>query len=191
RARAEEALRESEAKYRTLFQSVDEGFCVMEVVSDDRGNITDLIFREVNSAFERHTGLRDAVGKRVRQILPNLEQHWIDAYTRVATTGEPVRIENYSAGSDRWYSVHLSRIGGAGSRSVAVVFEDITARKRQERDQAFLLKLSDELRPLTDAIAVQHTASRILGEHLKVSRAFYFATELQRQGIVFTVASDF
>ncbi|HEX7798184.1 MAG TPA: GAF domain-containing protein [Vicinamibacterales bacterium] len=191
RARAEEALRESEAKYRTLFQSVDEGFCVMEVVSDDRGNITDLIFREVNSAFERHTGLRDAVGKRVRQILPNLEQHWIDAYTRVATTGEPVRIENYSAGIDRWYSVHLSRIGGDGSRSVAVVFEDISARKRQERDQAYLLKLSDELRPLTDAIAIQHTASRILGEHLGVSRAFYFATELQREGIVFTVVNDF
>src|SRR5262249_50759875 len=63
--------------------------------------------------------------------------------------------------------------------------------KRQERDQAFLLKLSDELRPLTDAIAVQHTASRILGEHLEVSRAFYFATELQREGIVYTVASDF
>jgi PAS domain S-box-containing protein len=191
RARAEEALRESEAKYRTLFQSVDEGFCVMEVVSDDRGNITDLIFREVNSAFERHTGLRDAVGKRVSQILPNLERHWIDAYTRAATTGEPVRTENYSARIDRWYSVHLSRIGGTGSRSVAVIFEDITGRKRQERDQAYLLKLSDELRPLTDAIAIQHTASRILGEHLEVSRAFYFATELQREGIVFTVASDF
>lgn len=191
RARADEALRQSEAKYRTLFQSVDEGFCVMEVVSDGQGKIVDLIFREVNSAFERHAGLLDVVGRRMSEVLPNLDQYWIDVYMRVALTGEPSRSENYVADVDRWYSVHQSRIGGVGSRFVAVIFEDITERKRRELEQTYLLKLSDELRPLTDALAIQYTASRILGEHLGVSRAFYFATERDPEGAVFSVARDF
>jgi PAS domain S-box-containing protein len=187
----EEALQQSEAKYRTLFQTIDDGSCVMELLYDHTGKITDLILREVNLAFERHTGLQDVIGKRVSQVLPNLAQYWIDGYTRVARTGEPTRSETYVADLDRWYSVHQSSIGGAGSRFVALVFEDITERKRREREQACLLKLSDELRPLTDAIAVQHAASTIIGEHLEVSRAFYYATERGPEGFVHIVAQDF
>jgi PAS domain S-box-containing protein len=189
--RAQEALRLAEAKSRALFESIDDGFCVIELIHNDRGKVHDLIFREVNLAFQRHTGLQDVVGKRLSQVLPNFERFWIDVYTRVTRTGQPARSEHYVGNLDRWYSVQQSRIGGAESRFIAVVFEDITKRKRQEAEQTCLLKLSDELRPLTDAIAVQHTASRILGEHLGVSRAFYYAVEREAQGFIHVVARDF
>jgi PAS domain-containing protein len=64
RKRAEEALRASEEKYHTLFESIDEGFCIVEVIFDEAGEPVDYRFLEVNPAFERHTGLRDATSRR-------------------------------------------------------------------------------------------------------------------------------
>ena len=132
RKRTEEALRESEQKYSAAFDSMDEGFCVMELVCDEDGEIVDLIFRETNSAFERNTGLSEVVGRRVGELLPAFESHWIETYSRVARTGEAVRTENYVRDVDRWYSVHFSLVGEVGSRHVAVLFDDITERKRAE-----------------------------------------------------------
>jgi len=127
RKRTEEALRESEQKYSAAFDSMDEGFCVMELVCDEDGEIVDLIFRETNSAFERNTGLSEVVGRRVGELLPAFESHWIETYSRVARTGEAVRTENYVRDVDRWYSVHFSLVGEVGSRHVAVLFDDITS----------------------------------------------------------------
>ena len=106
-----------EDRHRILFGTIDEGFRVMELVHDGEGRLTDLVFREVNAAFERLTGLRDVVGRTVREVLPNFEKHWIDAYTRVARTGVPERYENYAQNVDRWYRVHQSRVGGANRRT--------------------------------------------------------------------------
>ncbi|MDX1993730.1 MAG: PAS domain S-box protein, partial [bacterium] len=81
---AEEALRESEAKYRTLFNSIDEGFCICEMLVDDHGQPYDYRFLETNPMFEPHTGLKDAVGKTVFELIPDLEPHWLRIYGRVA-----------------------------------------------------------------------------------------------------------
>jgi len=80
RKRAEEALRASEEKYHTLFESIDEGFCIVEVIFDEAGEPVDYRFLEVNPAFERHTGLHDAAGKRMRELEPRHEEHWFETY---------------------------------------------------------------------------------------------------------------
>jgi len=160
-------------KYKALFDSIDEGFAIQEVITDKDKNVTDLIYREVNGAFEKQTGMQGALGRRVREFVPHIEQAFLDALTQVYQTGEPLRNEGHAADLDRWFSYHYSRIGGAGSPLIAVVFNDITERKRREQQKEYLLLLNDALRPLVDPVAVQQKAMEILGMHLKVDRVIY------------------
>ena len=132
-ARAEERLRQSEEQYRTLFNSIDEGFCIIEMIFDDEGNPHDYRFLEVNPAFEHHTSMKDAAGRTMREFIPDHESDWFEIYGRVAMTGEPIRFINESAGlGDRWFELHAFRIGDPELRQVAVLFTDITERTRAE-----------------------------------------------------------
>ncbi|MEP0949655.1 PAS domain-containing protein [Leptolyngbya subtilissima] len=130
RAYAEAALRESEAKYRTLFESIDEGFCIVEVLFDENDTPVDYRILEVNPVFEQQTGLRQAVGKTARQLVSDPEYFWIETYGRVALTGEPIRFENHSAPMNRWFDVYACRTGQPEDRKVAIVFKDISDRKQ-------------------------------------------------------------
>lgn len=94
RKQAEEALRKSEEKYRYLFESIDEGFCIVEVLFDDYDRPLDYRFLEVNRSFERQTGLADATGRLMRDIAPEHEQHWFDIYGCITLIGEPVRFQS-------------------------------------------------------------------------------------------------
>ncbi len=172
RARAEEALRTSEEKYRTLFETIDEGFAMVEVVPDEHGRVTDVVWREANAGVERHAGLGGWVGQRASEILPNLEPGWLEAMTSVYHTGEPVRMEAYLADLDRWLDTYYARIGGAGSPLLAAVFNDITERKHREQRQEFLLKLSDALRDEPSADAVANRALFMLSEQLRLDRSY-------------------
>jgi len=139
---AEERLERSEERYRTLFESVDDGVCVIEMLYDGAGRPCDYRFLEVNRAFERHTGLVDAIGKTVREMNPLHETHWFETYGRVADTGEPARFVNEAAGLGRWYDVYAARVGARDSRKVVVLFTDITERRRTELE---LRRLADDL----------------------------------------------
>jgi PAS domain S-box-containing protein len=70
------ALRDSEFRYRTLFESMDEGFCVVEMLWDGAGRPIDYRFVEMNPAFEAHTGFRDAHGRTIRELVPEHDEHW-------------------------------------------------------------------------------------------------------------------
>jgi PAS domain S-box-containing protein len=129
--RAEEAMRQSELRYRTLFESVDEGFCILEVIFE--GDVAvDYRFIESNRAFEKHTGLINAQGRTARELLPDLEAHWFEIYGRVARTGEPVRFESGSDVMERWFDVFAFPIDGQGSNRVALLFSDVSEHKRTE-----------------------------------------------------------
>jgi PAS domain S-box-containing protein len=110
---------------------MSEGFALHDIITDERGRPSDYRFLEVNPAFERLTGLKraDLVGRRVREVLPGIEPFWIETYGRVALTGEPAHLENYSATLDRWFEVLAYRTLPG---QFAVIFTDITGRKRNE-----------------------------------------------------------
>ncbi|WP_445300559.1 PAS domain-containing protein [Microcoleus sp. BROC3] len=174
-------LRQSEERYRTLFESIDEGFCIIEVRFDENDTPIDYYFLEVNPIFEQQTGLQQAVGKTARQLVPDLEDHWIQIYGQVALTGEPTRFENGSEAMNRWFDVYACRMGEPEARKVAIVFKDISDRKRAEEIlrrnaefNAFRVSLADALRPLADPVEIQATASRVLGEYLGANRVAYF-----------------
>ncbi|MGJ0483361.1 MAG: CheR family methyltransferase [Methylomicrobium sp.] len=132
-ARAEAALRESEHKYRELFNLIDEGFCIIEVLFDAHHQPVDYRFLEVNTAFEQQTGLiDDAAGKTMRSLRPDHEEHWFEIYGRIALTGEPIRFEKPDLALGRLYAVYAFRIGHPDEHNkVAILFRDIT-----ERDQS-------------------------------------------------------
>jgi PAS domain S-box-containing protein len=130
--RAEEALRKSEVLYRGLFDSMDEGFCIIEMIFDPEGKPADYRFLEVNAAFEKQTGLHEPAGKRMRELAPSIEEHWFETYGKVALTGEPVHFFNESKALNRHFEASAYRAGDPALRQVAVVFSDITERKRAE-----------------------------------------------------------
>ncbi len=143
RKRAEEALRKSEEKYRMLFDSVDVGVCTIEVLFDGNDKPVDYRFLEVNLSFEKQTGIQNAPGRRMREIAPLHEEHWFEIYGKIARTGEPMRFENQAAQLHRWYDVYAFRVGEPQKRQVAIHFNDITERKRVERE---IEKLNEALR---------------------------------------------
>jgi PAS domain S-box-containing protein len=169
------ALGASEERYRSLLNSIDVGFCVIEMLFDGDGNSVDYRFLETNPAFEKQSGLSDAVGKRVRTLVPQLEAHWFETYGRVALTGESIRfVHEARALEGRWFDVYAFRWGAPELRHVAVLFTDISERRRLEektqeqadslaelnrRKDEFLAMLSHELRnPLA---AIRHAAELI------------------------------
>ncbi len=130
RKQAEAALRTSEERYRNLFNSIDEGFCVIEMIFGKNRKPRDYRFLEVNPAFEKQTGIHCATGKLIRTIAPNLEAHWLETYGRVALTGKPVRFTNEAKDLGRWFDIYAFRIGGAGSRKVAVLLNNVTIKRQ-------------------------------------------------------------
>jgi PAS domain S-box-containing protein len=134
RDRDAKARRRIEVSYKTLFEALDAGFCVVEMKYDDDGRAIDYRLAEINPAFEQQTGLHGAAGKWVSEAAPGLEQHWFDTYGRVGLTGEAVRFENHAAPFGRWYDVHAFRTGAPDEHRVAILFNDITeSRVAQNR----------------------------------------------------------
>ncbi len=142
RRRALRAMQESEARYRSLFNSIDEGFCVIEMIFDADGRSVDYRFLEINAAFERQTGLHDAQGKRMRELAPQHEAHWFEIYGRIALTGQPERFQNRAEQLHRTYDVYAFRFGDAADRRVGILFNDITQRRKAEEELERFFSLS-------------------------------------------------
>ena len=141
RLRTEEALRRSEERYRTMFEQMDEAFCVLELRFDDDQKPIDFLYLDVNPSFERETGLEQVKGKWVSEVVPNLEDHWLQTYAKVALTGQPIRYVNEAAELEgRWFDLYAFRVGGDDSRKVAVLFRNI----KQQLIAARALRESEE-----------------------------------------------
>ncbi|HQU85303.1 MAG TPA: PAS domain S-box protein, partial [Pyrinomonadaceae bacterium] len=140
RKSSEATLRESEEKYRTLFNSIDEGFCIIEMLFDKNGKPCDYRFLDINPMFEKLTGIENAIGKTVLEKVPDIEPHWIEIYGKVAVTGQPIRFTEGSQALSRWFDVYATRIGGEESRRIALLFTNVTERKLIELEREEILK---------------------------------------------------
>ncbi|WP_157182311.1 hypothetical protein [Methylobacterium sp. WSM2598] len=158
---------------------------MIEVLQDGAGKWVDFRFLNVNRAFVKQTSMPYPVGKTATELLGSPNPRWTELYGQALDTGEPIRIEETEHTLGRTFDLNIFTLDGAQNQ-VAVLFTDITARKRAEaalregeERQAFLLKLSDALRPIGDAQTLRATACRMLGEGLSASRVYYVGYEPQ------------
>ena len=128
--RQDKSEQEIDKKYRELFQSINQGFCLIEVLFDDDQPV-DYRFLETNSVFNELTGLEDVEGKRIREVDSDHEDHWFQRYGAVALTGEPIQFIEYAKNlGDRWYEIDAFRAGDPAENIVALLFDDVTNHKR-------------------------------------------------------------
>ena len=165
RLAAEEAIRKSEAEYRTLFNEMLEGFALHEIICDEKGQPVDYRFLAVNPAFERLTGLtaKDIVGRTVLEVLPGTEQHWIETYGRVALTGEATVFENYAQQLKKHFEVTAFC---PAPRQFACIFADITERKLAEEA---LRSNHDQLETLWHIASLVDADSKTITDHILTS----------------------
>ncbi|MFD1581427.1 response regulator [Ramlibacter ginsenosidimutans] len=138
----EQRLEAKEERYRALFESIDEGFCVLKLLRGPDGQVRDFRYEEANEAFTMHTGVRDPVGKTARELSPAFQNEGFAVFDRVVRTGEATRFVQEQKTINRWFDIYASRLGGPGSDLVAVLFADITQRLLAEQD---MRRLNEEL----------------------------------------------
>lgn len=118
-------LLKSREQYKSLFDNMEEGFALHEIICDDNGNPLDYRFLNVNASFEKITKLKykDIKDKTVLEVLPNTEKHWIETYGMVALYGESIHYENYSKELEKYFSVKVYKVE---DKKFVTIFQDIT-----------------------------------------------------------------
>jgi PAS domain S-box-containing protein len=168
RDKAEAALKASEEKYSTLFNSIDQGFCIIEMIFDKQNKPVDYRFLVINNSFEKQTGLVNAVGKRMREFVPDHEEHWFEIYGKIALTGEPMRFENRAEQLQRWYDVYAFPIGEPKDMHVAILFNDISERRKAEAQVRELnTNLEKRVEEKTKEVVEKETQYRFLIENMR------------------------
>jgi len=165
----EQALRKSEVLYHRLFNSMDEGFCIIEMIFDPEGKPADYRFLEINAAFEKQSGLHEAVGRRMREFAPSHEEYWFEFFGKVAVTGEPAHFVNEAKALNRYYEVSAYRVGEPGLRQVGIVFSDITERRRAEEHIRRLNRVYSVLSDINETIVREKDSQAMLEKACRIA----------------------
>lgn len=180
RKQAEEAGRESEKQYRSLFENMLEGFAYCKMLFED--NVPqDFIYLDVNGAFEKLTGLHDVIGKKVTEVIPGIREtnpELFEVYSRVAMTGQAERLETYVEGLHIWFSISVYSYQKG---YFIAVFDNITERK----NAANALEASEaELRALIAALPDVVMVLDKEGRYLKVAATSPNLQKLQPEDVL-------
>ena len=143
RVKAQAALRESETRYRTLFDSIDEGFCILEAIPPQNGNPGDYRYIAANPALKSQSGVTVKAGEdTIRSVLSTEAQSWIDVFDEILRTGEPLRFERGLLTQGRVLDLYSFLLQDESKRRIGVIFTDVTGRKRA---QVELLRANQDL----------------------------------------------
>jgi len=129
----QDAIAESERRYRALFENMLEGFAHCEMLFDDSGCPLDFVYLDVNRAFGKLTGLKNVAGKRFTEVIPggkDSQPELFERYGRVVLTGKQENFEIEIKALGMWFSISAY---GAGEGRFVAIFENITERKQIER----------------------------------------------------------
>jgi len=184
---AQRALKESELLYRSLFETMEEGFCILEVICDP-GKPSDFLYLEVNPAFYKQTGMQDMVGKRMREIYPAEDEFWFKLYEGIALTGEPAHIVHEAKAVKGFYEIKAYRIGDPKLRRVAVVFNEVTERKQIDETRTRMAAIVESSE---DAIIGKNYDGIVTSWNKGAERIFgYTAKEMVGQSILHLLSPD-
>lgn len=178
-ALTEATLRRSARRYKAVFDSVDEGVCIIERLPLRSDGRRDYRYVAMNGAMQKMFGIPDLTGQSIRDNFPHEVEAWYDDYDRVLETGIPSRFERESVPQSKFLEMFITRLEDGARNALLVFIQDITRRKQaetvlreNERRQAFLLWFSDTLRPLTDPDAIAIAATRMVADYFQVERCF-------------------
>ncbi|WP_408611103.1 PAS domain-containing protein [Caulobacter hibisci] len=157
---------ESEQLYRTLFDSMDEGFCIIEFFDGPHGPLSDYVHIDANAAYARHAGIPDVVGQKLREMVGDEADAWVARYGQVLRTGQPIRFEQELVATGRYLSLSSFRIEPPERKQVAVLFQDITERRRAE------LALRELNETLEQRVAAALAERRTLADAMEGANAF-------------------
>jgi len=160
------AMTDSEARYRTLFESMDEGFCVIEFFDGPHGPLSDYIHVEANDAYAVNAGIPNVVGQKLREMVGDEADAWVARYGSVLATGKPIRFDQELVATGHHLEVSSFRIEPPSRRQVAVLFKDVTDRKRAERE---LQELNETLEARVAAALAER---RLLAEIVEGTDAY-------------------
>jgi diguanylate cyclase (GGDEF)-like protein/PAS domain S-box-containing protein len=169
RKQADKALRESEERYRSLFENMLHGFAYCKMLFDDHGRPADFIYLAVNSAFETLTGLENIVGKKVTEAIPQIKEslpELLEIYGRVALTGQPEKFEIELKPLGIWCSISAY---GTQRECFVSVMDNITERKRAEEA---LRETEERYRLIFEENSMGISQSSVDGRYLSVNPAF-------------------
>ncbi len=150
-------LNKSKIKFKSLFEETINGLSLHEIICDKKGKPIDYRFLDINSAFEKMTGLneKDLIGKTVLDALPESKSYWIETYGRVALTGNSVQFENYSKELNKYFEV--SAYSPKYGQFVTVI-NDITDKKKSEMEKNKLIgklqKAANEIKTLQGILPI-------------------------------------
>jgi PAS domain S-box-containing protein len=157
---------EDARQYRTLFDSMDEGFCIIEFFDGPHGPLSDYVHVDANTAYARHAGIPNVVGQKLHEMVGDEADSWAERYGAVLRTGQPIRFEQELVATGRHLSLSAFRIEPASRRQVAVLFQDVTERRRAE------LALRQLNETLEARVAEALAERKILAEIVEGTNAF-------------------
>jgi PAS domain S-box-containing protein len=175
--------RENERRYRTLFDSMDEGYCVIQFIDGPHGPDSDYVHIEANAAYAANAGIPNVAGKRLREIVGDEAEDWLARYGHVMRTGESIRFEQELIETGRHLFLSAFRLDPPERKQVAVLFQDVSARHQAE------LELRELNRTLEARVAAALAERKVLADIVEGTNAFIQVADMDLNWLAINRAS--